>query len=253
MSSRLILLTNDDGVNSAGLRALKTALDPLGEVVIFAPDSERSGSGHSLTMHEPVRIKELEKNIFSVSGFPADCVYSALHGVLKRKPDMILSGINKGANMGVDVYYSGTVAGVRQGIIDGVSNGISISLVVDKKDTQLFWDDAALFAKDLAVKMFNNGYKGQGFINVNYPNISKDKIKGIAVTTMGDRRYVKEVKWGKDPRGGDYCWLWGDYANFSHIPGTDCVAIDDGYISVTPIMLDVTDLSMIENLKKWDL
>ncbi|MEI6093049.1 MAG: 5'/3'-nucleotidase SurE [bacterium] len=253
MLPKLILLTNDDGVNSDGIKALKKALDPLGEVVVFAPDSERSGSGHSLTMHEPVRIKELEKNIFSVSGFPADCVYAALHGVLKRKPDMIFSGINRGANMGVDVYYSGTVAGVRQGVIDGLSNGISVSLVVDKNETQFFWDDAANFVKDLAIKMLNNGYTGEGFINVNYPNISKDKIKGVAITTMGDRHYVKEVKWGKDPRGGDYCWLWGDYANFSNIPGTDCVAVDNGYISVTPILLDVTDRSMVDELKKWNL
>ena len=253
MPSRLILLTNDDGVSSDGLFALKKSLEPLGTVVIVAPSSEQSGTGHSLTMHTPVRVKELEKNVYSVSGFPSDCVYAAVHGLLPKKPDVIISGINRGANMGIDVYYSGTVAGVRQGIIDGISHGFSISLVVEKKDKEYFWDDAADFARLMTTKLLEKGYKKNGFLNINYPNIPKEKIKGVMITKMGDKHYLKEVRWGKDPRGDAYCWLWGEYSNFEQIEGSDCVAVHDGYISISPMILDVTDYSMIEELKTWDL
>jgi 5'-nucleotidase len=253
MSDKLILITNDDGVNTDGIVALKKALNSMGQVVVVAPNCEKSGTGHALTMHSPVRIKELEKNVYSVTGYPSDCIYAAIHGLLPRKPDMVISGINKGANMGVDVYYSGTVAGVRQGIIDGIPHGFSISLVVDKKDKEYFWDDAASFAKSMMSKITDKGYAGKGFININYPNIPKEKIKGVKITRMGDRRYVQEVKWGKDPRGELYCWLWGEYSNFNHIDDSDCVAINEGYISVSPILLDVTDYTMIEELKAWNI
>ncbi|MCX6112032.1 MAG: 5'/3'-nucleotidase SurE [Proteobacteria bacterium] len=253
MSSRLILLTNDDGVNTEGIRILKKALDPIGIVVIVAPSSEQSGTGHSLTMHAPVRVKELEKNIYSVTGYPSDCVYAAVHGLLPRKPDIIISGINKGANMGLDVYYSGTVAGARQGIIDGITQGFSLSLVVDKKDKEYFWDDTAAFARQMTTKILEKGYKGKGFLNINYPNLPKEKINGVRITKIGDKHYAKEVRWGKDPRGDAYCWLWGDYCSFEQIEGSDCVAVNDGYISVSPMLLDMTDYSMIEELKTWEI
>ena len=253
MSSKLILITNDDGVNSEGIRVLKKALASMGTVVIVAPNTEKSGCGHALTMHSPVRVKEIEKDIYSVTGFPSDCVYVAVHGLLPRKPDIIISGINKGANMGVDVYYSGTVAGVRQGIIDGIPSGFSISLVMEKKDKELLWEDAASFAVEMVKRLSEKGYTGKGFININYPNIPKSEIKGVRITKMGDRRYLQEVKWGKDPRGENYCWLWGEYSCFNHIDDSDCVAIHEGFISLTPILLDVTDYSVIEDMKSWKL
>ena len=252
MSEKLILITNDDGVHADGLKALQKALLSLGRVVVVAPHHEMSGTSHALTTSIPVRIKEIEKDFYSVSGYPADCVYAAMHGLLKKKPDLTVSGINKGANMGVDVYYSGTVAGIRQSVMDGTP-GFAMSLVIDTYKDNFHWQDAADYAKTVAQKMLAKGYKKNGFLNINYPNIPKQEVKGVKITTTGDRRYAQEVKWGKDPRGKDYCWLWGDYSCFTPTQNTDCTVVNDGYISVTPIALDVTDHKMMDELKDWNL
>jgi len=252
MKQQLILLTNDDGFNSDGIKAMRSALSGLGRVVVVAPELEQSGTSHSLTIHSPVRIREVRKDIHSVTGFPSDCVYAGVHGLLPRKPDLIVSGINRGANMGVDVYYSGTVAGARQGIIEGVKS-IATSLVADKKSRKLHWKDAAEFTKKVAAKMLKDGYSGAGFVNINYPNVPKSDIKGVKITKMGDRRYVTEVKWGKDLHGNDYCWLWGEYESFHKIESSDCVAVDDNYISITPMLIDTTDHDSIDELRGWNL
>jgi 5'-nucleotidase len=250
MEERLILLTNDDGVLSEGVNTLKAALTDLGRVVIVSPSEERSGGSHALTMKTPVRIKEIEKDIYSLTGFPSDCIYAAVHGILKRKPDLVVSGINRGANMGIDVYYSGTLAGVRQAAIEGVK-GFAISVNIDKNPDRIYWETASDFAFKVASEMLEKGYKKSGFLNINCPNVDKEHIKGVRITKMGDRRYVTEVKWGDDPRGERYCWLWGEYTEFGSIEDSDCDAVSEGFISVTPMMLDVTDYSMINELKGW--
>ena len=250
MTEKTILLTNDDGILSEGVFALKKALAPLGRIVIVSPSEERSGASHSLTIRTPVRIKEVEKDVYSLTGFPADCVYAAVHGLLKKKPDLIVSGINRGANMGVDVYYSGTVAGVRQAAIEGVS-GFAISVDIDRSVKKIHWETAAEFSFKVAKEMLEKGYKADGFLNINCPNVDKEHVKGVRITRMGDRRYITEVKWGKDPRGDDYCWLWGDYTAFGPIQGSDCDAVHENYISVCPMMLDATDYSAINELKGW--
>lgn len=250
MSEKLILITNDDGVHSDGLKVLRKSLSSLGRVVVVAPHHQMSGTSHALTTDLPVRIRELEKDFYSVSGYPADCVYAAMYGLLPRKPDLTVSGINKGANLGIDVYYSGTVAGIRQSVIDGVP-GFAVSLVIDSNKNELYWEDAAEYSKSVAKKMLEKGYKQKGFLNVNYPNLVKKEIKGVKITKTGDRHYIQEVKVGKDPRGREYCWLWGDYKGFTPAEGTDCMAVSEGYISVTPLSLDLTDHTMMEDLKKW--
>jgi 5'-nucleotidase len=250
MSEKLILITNDDGILSEGVAVLKKALAPLGRVVIVSPSEERSGASHALTIRTPVRIKEVDKDVYSLTGFPADCIYAAIHGLLKKKPDLVVSGINRGANMGVDVYYSGTLAGARQAAIDSIK-GFAISVDINKNVAKIKWETAAKFAYKVAEEMLEKDYKKGGFLNINCPNVDQEHIKGVKITKMGDRRYVTEVKWGKDPRGEDYCWLWGEYSAFGPIEGSDCDAVHEGFISVSPMMLDVTDYSMINELKTW--
>ncbi len=250
MEEKLILLTNDDGIVSEGVFALKKALTDLGRVVIVSPSDERSGASHALTMKNPVRIKELEKDVYSLTGFPSDCIYAAVHGILKRKPDLVVSGINRGANMGIDVYYSGTLAGVRQAAIEGI-NGFAMSIDIGKNPKKIYWETAADFAFKVASEMLEKGYKKNGFLNINCPNVVEDGVKGVKITRMGDRRYVTEVKWGEDPRGEGYCWLWGEYTEFGSMENSDCDAVSEGFVSVCPMMLDVTDYTMINELKSW--
>jgi 5'-nucleotidase len=249
MSKNLILITNDDGYNADGIIYLKKALDDLGETFVVAPHYEKSGTSHALTLNDAVRIRSFGDNVYSVTGFPADCVYAGINGILKRKPDLIVSGINKGANIGLDMYYSGTVAGVRQGIIDGVAKGFSVSLAAEKNGKDFFWEDAAAFSKKLAEKLLNSDYKGAGFLNLNYPNISSEKIKGVKVTRMGSLHYVQEVQKRLDPRGGEYFWLWGGYSDSKQDEDTDINAIKEGYISITPSLLDITDYNGINAAK----
>jgi 5'-nucleotidase len=252
MSEKLILITNDDGVHAPGLKALQQKLSSLGRVIVVAPHHQRSGTSHALTTDVPLRIKELDKDFYSVSGYPADCVYAAMYGLLPKKPDLTVSGINNGANLGIDVYYSGTVAGIRQSVIDGV-NGFAVSLVIDDNKEHFYWDDVAEYSRVIAKKMLEQGYKKNGFLNINYPNIPAKNVKGTKITKLGDRRYVQELKSGKDPRGKDYYWLWGAYNCFSNIEGTDCVAVNEGYVSITPISLDLTDHDMLNELKGWSV
>jgi len=250
MNNALILVTNDDGILSEGMLSLKKTLAPLGRVVIVSPSEEKSASSHAITMKAPVRINEVEKDIYSLTGFPADCVYAAVHGLLDRAPDLVVSGINMGANMGVDVYYSGTLAGVRQATIEGIK-GFAISIDRVKNASKINWDTATSFAYRVASEMLKKGYKKEGFLNVNCPNVPKEEIKGVKITKMGDRRYVKGVKRDKDLKGDEYCWLWGEYSAFGSIEGSDCDAVDAGFISVCPMILDVTDYSMMNELKTW--
>ena len=229
MQKKLILITNDDGYKSDGIVCLQKALNEIADTVVVAPHNERSGSSHSLTLNKNVRIRKFKDNVFSVNGFPADCVHSAVNGILKREPSLIISGINKGPNTGVDVYYSGTVAGARQGIIYGIERGFSVSLVADKNEKKYFWEDAAGFSKILAQKMLSDGYKGANFLNVNYPNISLKEIKGIKITRMCIPNYIQSVQGSGEK-------------------DTDISAVMEGCISITPLLLDLTDHKFDANL-----
>ncbi len=229
MQKKLILITNDDGYKADGIVHLQKALDEITDTVVVAPHNEKSGSSHSLTLNKSLRVRKFKDNVFSVNGFPADCVHSAVNGILKREPSLIVSGINNGPNTGIDVYYSGTVAGARQGIIYGIERGFSVSLVADKNEKEYFWQDAANFSKKLAQKMLAEGYKGEGFLNVNYPNIPLKEIKGIKITRMFTPYYIQ----GTQNSGGKE---------------TDINAVMEGYISITPLILDLTDHKFNANL-----
>jgi len=248
-----ILISNDDGIESPGLHFLASALETLGQVTVVAPHRERSTSGHSLTLHKPLRCKEVAPNRFAVSGTPADCVYMATRLLMKSKPDVIVSGINRGANLGNDVYYSGTVAAAREGAYYGV-NAVAVSLCFNEhgQATDPHWDSAAHFAKIIVEKILHHNEPVKRLINVNVPNLPLKKIRGIRLAKQGLRYYSDLVTTEIDPRKKPYYWLGGEYKGFEKIPGSDCVIVDGGYVAVTPLKLDSTDYEIMEEFKKWE-
>jgi len=242
-----ILLTNDDGVGSIGILKLKESLDSFSNCVIVAPDKEKSTTSHSLTLLKPLFVKELESNIYSISGFPADCVYVGVNKILKVKPDLLISGINRGGNLGLDVYLSGTVAAARQAFMQNIPS-IAFSLeLLDSKT--IYWDTAFKVAKDLVLKYIKNPIFG--FININIPNIAYEDIKGYKITCLGEKEYKEEVISRVDPRDRSYCWIGGTVNGYKKIENSDCDAVYNSYVSITALKLDVTnyeDNSKLENV-----
>jgi 5'-nucleotidase len=248
-SGRTILLTNDDGIAADGLRALAESLSGEGTVIIVAPEQEQSASSHAITLDKPLRIKEHAPRTFGVSGTPTDCVLLAVHGILERKPDLIVSGINHGPNMGEDVTYSGTVAAAIEGSILGI-NAIAISLASWEPSS---FEGAGAAARQLARALFGMGGGRARLWNVNVPSIPRESIKGIKVTKLGSRVYNDIIIRKKDPRGKDYFWIGGAEPGWSAGDNTDFAAVNAGYISVTPLRLDFTDFKGIVELEEHRL
>jgi 5'-nucleotidase len=253
------LLSNDDGVESQGLMTLANELKKIAHVTVVAPEREQSTMGHALTLHKPVRLYHIrsEKNldIYALSGTPADCVCMGLRKVLKDKPDAIISGINRGLNLGNDVFYSGTVAAAREGALLNIpSIAASMDFHFEPGTHQVaHFDDAAIFLKDLVLKTVKEGIPHRSLLNVNFPNLPLSKVKGVKVARQGFRIYSGEVVERKDHRKKNYYWLGGKYAGFEPIESSDCVAVDQGYIAVTPLRIDITQYDFLENLEKWHL
>lgn len=249
-----ILISNDDGIESPGILLLAAALESLGHVTVVAPQRERSTSGHSLTLHKPLRCYEVRPNYYAISGSPADCVYMATRLLMKKKPDIVVSGINKGANLGNDIYYSGTVAAAREGAYFG-SKAIAFSLALghhlDK--TPPSWDTAVQFAKLFVPMTFKKTFPANHILNVNVPNLPASQIKGVRVSKQGMRYYSDEITDRVDPRNRHYYWLGGEYKGFENIPGSDCVHVDQGYVSITPLKIDSTDYDLMEEFKNWEI
>lgn len=234
MSHRpLILLANDDGFRAQGLNALRAALLPHADVVVCAPESEQSASSHSLSLHRPLRLSEHGNGIFSIDGTPADCVYTAFFAgtrILPRRPDLVLSGLNHGANLGDDVFYSGTVAAAREGALRGVpSLALSAGLEVDRLA-------AAAEAARLALALYRIQPTGPLLLNVNIPAGDSWRCRG---TRLGGRYYTDEVEFRTDPRGREYLWLGGPGVEHRPMAGSDTGAYDAGEISLTPLVLDL--------------
>jgi 5'-nucleotidase len=250
MESRpLILVSNDDGIHSEGIAALADVLAPLGEVVVVAPDRERSAVSHSLTLHRPLRVQELGPHRYAVDGTPTDCVNLAINGVLPRRPDLVVSGINKGANLGDDVTYSGTVSAAMEGTLLGVP-AVAISLI---GRNQFHFDQAAAFAARLATWVIERGLPADTLLNVNVP-AARDgtPVRGFALTRMGRRRYGDAIVEKVDPRGKKYYWIGGEELEFVQEEGTDFHAVASGLISVTPIHLDLTNYKSFDALRALD-
>ncbi len=245
----IILLTNDDGIFAPALLALREALAPLGQVVTVAPDRDQSATSHSLTLHRPFRIHRHDETTFSVDGTPTDCVVCAYYGLLDRRPDMVISGINHGPNMGEDVFYSGTVAAAIEGTLQGVPS-IAASLVTRERTD--FVEPAAFVAR-LAGRVAARGLGPRRLLNVNIPHRPWEEIAGVAVTRLGSRKYRDTLVRKVDPRGRDYYWIGGEDPVWEPRPGTDFHAVHDGWISVTPLRLDLTDDGALAELDDWEI
>ena len=229
-----VLLANDDGVHAPGIRSLYKELSPSFETFVIAPLEERSTTGHSLSLDKPLRLEKLEHNIYGCSGFPGDCVLMGLGHVLKdQRPDVVVSGINRGANLGQDLYYSGTVAAAREAVFHNVP-AIGVSLVFNSVLEDHRYEVAATFIKWCLEAGLYKKCPPLTLININVPNIPLDEIKGCKLTEIGFRRYSEEIHARMDTRGREYFWIAGFYQGFSENPKSDSQAIKDGYISITP-------------------
>lgn len=242
----LILLSNDDGVTSEGLHSLKKALSKTDEVWVVAPDSERTCVAHAITLHMPLRINDLGDHVFSTNGTPADSVLLALKVVLPRKPDVVISGINKGPNMGQDVAYSGTVAAAKEGAFAGA---VSMAVSLNSREGFLF-DEASRSVVEIVDIIRSHSLPSSTFLNINIPNVPYEDLRGFMVTSLGKRIYNGNIIERKDPRGGTYYWIGGDSEGFEAITGTDLQAVDSGYLSVTPLHWDLTSYTSLEELDR---
>jgi 5'-nucleotidase len=248
-----IVLSNDDGVHSPGLRFLYEELKKIGSVKVVAPLEEKSTMGHSLTLHKPLRLLQISKDFYGVSGSPADCVYLALKHVLKGAPDIVVSGINRGANLGQDVYYSGTVSAAREGCMLGIPS-YAVSLDVDFKnrrpENKLNYATAAKMALRVIKEYQKKGFPKYTLMNINVPDRPLSRIKGVLPARQGFRFYSSDVLKRVDHRGKDYYWVGGQYHGFEQESDTDCAVVHKGYVSVTPLKLDVTDMAYLEEMKR---
>jgi 5'-nucleotidase len=246
----IILVSNDDGIHSEGLHALEDALKTVGEVYTVAPDREQNAVSHALTLHRPLRIEELAPKRFAVNGTPTDCVNLAVKGYLPVRPNLVVSGINKGANLGDDITYSGTVSAAIEGSLLGIPS-IAISLVIQEKPHH--FETAAAFAATLATQVIAQGMPTDTLLNVNVPNLPRQEIKGYRLTRQGKRRYAETIDARIDPRGRKYYWIGGDDLGFDPDEGTDCVAVHEGFISVTPLHVDLTNYRALQEMQGLQL
>ncbi len=244
-----ILLTNDDGIFAPALRALRDALGAYGRVITVAPDRDQSATSHSLTLHRPFRIHRHDDDIYSVDGTPTDCVVTAFYGLLDGRPDLVISGINHGPNMGEDVFYSGTVAAAIEGTLQGVPS-LAVSLVTRERADFL---EPAAFVARLLGRVLEHGLPRRQLLNVNLPYRPWSEIRGVQVTRLGSRRYQDTLVRKHDPRGREYFWIGGEDPVWEPMPGSDFHAVHDGWISVTPLSLDLTDNAAVESMKAWPL
>lgn len=250
-----ILLTNDDGIHSPGLQVLAAVLAAHHEIVVVAPEHERSATGHAITLHKPLRATPTAMPVagrvraWATNGTPADCVVLGVVELVGDRPDLVVSGINVGANLGLDLTYSGTVSGAMEGAILGIpSIAVSVASFVDVR-----FDVAAGFVEQLARRVAVHRLPSDALINVNVPNLPREQIRGVALTRQSMRRYLSRLERRTDPRGRHYYWLTGEREPADDQEGTDGWAVARGYISVTPIHLNMTDDRLVEELATWGL
>ncbi|MFQ5442918.1 MAG: 5'/3'-nucleotidase SurE [Thermodesulfobacteriota bacterium] len=244
---KLILISNDDGIHSPGVKKLASALKRVGRVYVVAPDRERSAASHSLTLHRPLRVTETAPYTYAVDGTPTDCVTLAVNGILPERPHIVVSGINMGGNLGEDVSYSGTVSAAMEGTLAGIPS-VAVSLVAREK---FDFTVAASFTARIVRYILREGLPPDTLLNVNVPSI--ENIKGHRITKQGKRFFSDVVVEKIDPRGKKYYWIGGDMTRWEGGRDTDFYAISKGYISITPLHLDMTNYSSIEEIKGWKL
>lgn len=254
--SMRILLSNDDGVHAPGLRAMHAELKKLGTVCVVAPLEEKSTTGHSLTIHKPLRIIKMPNGFHGVNGSPADCVYLGIREVLKGMPDLVVSGINRGANLGQDVYYSGTVSAAREACILGLRS-MAVSLAVNfgapPPEDRIHYATAAKLAVRLIRDLKKTPIPKYTLLNLNVPDMPLNRVKGIQLARQGFRYYSGDVVKRKDHRGKDYFWVGGQYKGFHKEKGTDCFVVEERYASLTPLKLDATNVDFLASLEEAGL
>jgi 5'-nucleotidase len=248
-----ILVSNDDGINSKGIRLLAAELRKLGEVTVVAPDAERSAVGHAITLSDPLRVKEVREDGelfgYAVNGTPSDCVKIAINALLPEPPELVVSGVNLGANVATDIIYSGTVSAATEGTIMGVpSIAVSLNTFVNPD-----FQPAARFARLLAAEVHTRGLALGTLLNVNVPSLPWDQIAGVLVVRQGRSRFVETFHKRIDPRNNTYYWQAGEMVVIEEGEDVDVAALRAGNITVTPIHYDLTNYSELENLKRWNL
>jgi len=246
-----ILLSNDDGILARGLAVLERACEPLGELSVVAPDREQSATSHSLTLHHPLRPVRLGDRRWQVDGTPTDCVLLACEALLEARPDFVISGINHGPNMGEDVLYSGTVAAAMEGLALGIpSIAVSFAGSVLRADALLDTQVEMLSAL-LRRLMSLPAFPADTILNVNLPNVAASEVKGVKLTRLGRRVFSDSITKMKDPWGREIHWIGGGSVEWSGPADSDFRAVHDGYVSVTPLHLDLTHSSMLDSAADW--
>ena len=250
-----ILVTNDDGVQSDGLFALRNALAQIGDVTVVAPERQQSATGHAITLHKPLRLSPVTLRdgspAFASNGTPSDCATLGIYEAMGGDVDLVVSGINHGPNLGWDIHYSGTVSAAIEAAIIGKP---SLAVSVATWDADVHWQPVADFAAKLAQWLTAHPLPPNTILNVNAPNLPQPEIKGVAVTTQGRRQYVDRIEKRHDPLGRPYFWLGGSLAEEAAgaEAGSDVRAVADGFLSITPIHLDMTAYALLPSLKEWN-
>lgn len=248
-----ILITNDDGIHAPGIFAIKQALEMIAEVLVVAPDTERSAVGHAITLSDPLRVSEIHKENsffgYAVNGTPADCVKLGLRCLSKKSIDVVVSGINMGPNTATNIMYSGTVSAAAEAVIMGVP-GLAVSLT--SFDTPEFEYSCSL-AQQLVKKIVENGLPEGTLLNVNVPPLKPDEIEGIVITRQGKGRYEESFDKRIDPNNRIYYWMTGKRMNLDHEDDVDDVVIRQKKVSITPVRYDLTDTDMLQKLHLWNI
>ena len=249
----LILVTNDDSIIAGGIAALVEAMTELGDVLVVAPDSPQSGTGHAITIHHPLRLRKSNEfsNIeaYTCSGTPVDCVKLAIYEILKKRPTLLVSGINHGSNAGTNVLYSGTMSAAVEGAIEGIP-AIGFSLLDHSAEAD--FTASAVYAKKIAQLVLDNGIQNGTCLNVNIPKGKESDIKGIKICRQGRAFWEDTFDKRKDPFGGEYFWLTGEFRETDKGEDTDMWALEHNYVSVVPTQFDMTAHHLISNLNLWD-
>lgn len=249
-----ILVTNDDGILADGIRILASELSTVGEVVIVAPDRERSATGHAITVLRPLRVEKVAipgvaAEAWAVDGTPSDCVKLAVQALLESRPDVVVSGINRGPNLGTDVLYSGTVSAAVEGAICGLpSMALSVAAFENCQ-----YEYAARFGARMVSKVLEKGLPPGTLLNINVPSVDQDDIAGVAITRLGTRKWRDVFDRRVDPRGRTYYWMAGDVIDCDEDEDTDAVAVRNNLVSITPIHPDLTKHDLIDELKTWGI
>ncbi|MQP52639.1 MULTISPECIES: 5'/3'-nucleotidase SurE [unclassified Flavobacterium] len=255
MARPLILVTNDDGIIAPGIRALISVMKELGEVVVVAPDSPQSAMGHAITINDTLKLtkvqidNEVEKE-YSCSGTPVDCVKIAVHEILKRKPDLCVSGVNHGSNSSINVIYSGTMSAAVEAGIEGIP-AIGFSLLDYSWDAN--FEPIKSHIKKIASEVLKNGLPEGVILNVNFPKLAKEDIKGTKICRQAKAMWQEEFDKRTNPHGKDYYWLTGKFVNLDKGTDTDEWALENGYISIVPVQFDLTAHHAMQQLNSWDL